>query len=356
MATFKSAKLVLGVGLLCMVILLFVPVACTKAPTPAPAPAPAPAPIEWKVQTVNTLTTWGYTDYNVPFVDMVNERSKGRLVLELFSAGAIVGGKELFAAVQGGALPMGMAIGSYNKKQVPEGDIEQGLPGTFSTMQEHVDFYMDYKGGEFYKLLDEAYRQKGVHLLKSCAPYPNTLITRKTISSLDDLKGKKVRGSGSYAEVMKELGAAPVTLTYSEIFMALQLGTIDATINGAHAIGAMKFWDVAEGIVFPMVGPSANDMFVNLEAYNKLPSDLRDIIDEAAREATYEYTRNYDSKLKELLEVAKNEHGVSILTLPDEEYAKMRKAAGPVHEKAAARTTTSAKLVALIKEYIAEKK
>ena len=56
-----------------------------------------------------------------------------------------------------------------------------------------------------------------------------------------------------------------------------------------------------------------------------------------------------------MLEIAEKEHGVTIVTLPDEEYAKILKAAAPILDLAAGRSSRSAQIIKLMKEYLLEK-
>ncbi len=346
-------KCKLGLLILCTVLAIPISLGALSCQT---GPS-AVGPIKWKAQSGIVATSFGHLYQFKPFADIVNERSKGRLVIELFAPGAIVDAYEQFAAVRKGAVQVAMGVGGFNAKQVPEGDIEQGLPGTFGTTDAAFDFFMNYKDAAFYRLLDEAYREKGVHLLKSCGPINNVLISRQPIRSVDEIKGKKIRASGGgYEDLVKNLGAAPVQLAGAELFMALQTGTVDGVCYPDYGIGTMKFWDAAKGLLLPALGPSSNGICVNLEEYNRLPDDLKDIVEDAAVQSGHILMAGVKERAASILETAAKQYGVQIVTLPDAEFAKIRKAAEPVLDKAAAMTPRSAKLVALIREYLATKK
>jgi TRAP-type C4-dicarboxylate transport system substrate-binding protein len=317
---------------------------------------PADTTIRWRAQAGVPASSWAYQDQFVTFAELVNERSHGRLQIQILPPGTIVDAYEQFNAVQKKAIEMGMGVGGYNVKQVPEAYIEQGLFGVFSTLEDFVDFYIYYQEGAAYELIDRAYREKGTHLLKSLGPSPLVLISREPLKTIQELKGLKIRGSGAAPDLITNLGAVPVTLAPAELYMALQTGTVDGVIMPNYTIGTMNFWDVAKGLMGPPFGQVAGDMYVNLEVYNSLPDDLKGIVEEAAEEAMLYYIETISTKMDEILEMAEREHGVTMVTLPDQEYAKILEAAAPILDQTATRSPGSEKIIQLMKEYLAEKR
>lgn len=319
--------------------------------------AAAAGPIKWRAQSAMVNSSFAYLYQDKPFVDMVNERSKGRLVIELFSPGAVVDALEQFSAIQKNAIQVAMGLSTYNVKQVPEADIEYGLPMTFTREDDLVDFYVNYKDGAFYKLIDEAYKEKGAHLLKSFGVQTWVLISRQPIKNLDDIKGKKIRAQGYYNDIVKVLGASPVTMSSSELFMGLQTGTIDATLSPDYTISTLKFWDAAKGMLKPPLGLSITNVYVSTKAYDSLPADLKKIVEDAAIESTQIYAKSIKTQISGILDSAVKEHGVQITTLPDADVSKvMRLAREPIMDKAVAISPRSAKLIGLLKEYLSNKK
>ena len=316
---------------------------------------PADTTIRWRAQSGVPASSWLYQDHFVKFAELVKERSQGRLEIQIFPPGTIVDAYEQFSAVQKKAIDMGMGVGGYNVKQVPEAYIEQGLFGVFSTLEDFIDFYIYYKDGAVYELIDAAYREKGCHLLKSLGPSPLVFISREPLHSVQELKGLKIRGSGAAPDLITNLGAVPVTLAPAELYMALQTGTVDGVIMPNYTIGTLNLWDVAKGLMGPPFGQVAGDMYVNLEVYNDLSDDLKVIVEEAAEEAMHYYLETLSAKMDEILDLAEREHGVTIVTLPDEEYAKILEAAAPILDQTAARSPGSEKIIQLMREYLAEK-
>ena len=312
-------------------------------------------PIRWKAQAGMPANSWSYEYQFSKFAELVNERSGGRLVIEVFPPGTIVDAYEQFGAVQRKAIEVGMGVGGYNLKQIPEAYIEQGLFGVFAELEDFVDFYIYYKEGAVYQLLDAAYREKGCHLLKSLGPSHLALISKTPIYRVEEIKGLKIKGSGAEPNLIRNLGAVPVTLAPAEHYMALQTGTIDGLIVPSYVIGTTNLWDVGKGLLRPTLGQVAGNIYVNLEAYDSLSDDLKRIVEDAAEEAMMYYVETITRNLEGMLETAEKEHGVTIVTLPDEEYAKILKAAAPILDLAAGRSPRSAEIIKLMKEYLLEK-
>ncbi len=311
--------------------------------------------IRWRAQSGLSPTSWQHTDQFAKFAELVEERSGGRLKIQIFPPGTIVDAYEQFGAVAKKAIDMGMGVGGYNLKQVPEAYIEQGLFGTFSSLDDFVDFYVYYREGAVYQILDAAYREEGVHLLKSLGPSPLVLISKEPINRLEDVRGLKIRGSGAAPDLITNLGAVPVTLAPAEVYIALQTGTIDGVIMPSYTIGTINLWDVAKGILGPPFGQVAGDMYVNLDAYNALPDDLKQVVEEAAEEAMHHYVEAIIRKMDVILDLAERERGVTVVNLPDEEYVGILQAAAPLLDTAASRSPRSQEIIALMREYLTEK-
>ena len=143
----------------------------------------------------------------------------------------------------------------------------------------------------------------------------------KEISSVDDLRGLKMRIPGLGGEVLARAGGVPVVLPGSEVFTAMQTGVIDATEwVGPYNDLAFGLHTVARYYYYPgWHEPGATiELIVNKAALETLPVDLQLMVQTAARavndDLLSEFTARNSSALKTLVE----EHGVELRRLPDE--------------------------------------
>jgi len=115
-------------------------------------------------------------------------------------------------------------------------------------------------------------------------------VPEKPITSLDSFSGLKLRvmNSPPYIEAAKVLGANPNTIAYSECYTALQTKTIDAMENEVAAIIAMRFYEVAPNIALIPWAYAWHFVVASKQVLDSLPSDIRQIIIDTARETAQE--------------------------------------------------------------------
>jgi TRAP-type C4-dicarboxylate transport system substrate-binding protein len=236
---------------------------------------------------------------------MVNEASKGKFQIEVYPAGALFKTSEVFNAVSGGAIEMASAAPVYWGGKMPEAAVQFGLPG-FMVSYEQAKKMLWEKN--WFQILRPHYEKHGVYLLADVEATQYNMILSFQCHTPGDLKGKKIRASGIMAKAMKLWGAAPVKTEPSEIYIALQRGTIDGTMYPAYAGITYKLFEVAKYATWPgLAAPVFVSMIVNHEAYGKLPQTYRDLLNEQAEKwskwcfdvrapAADKYTREHAQK------------------------------------------------------------
>lgn len=313
-------------------------------------PATAAPKYKWRAQLLTPLTSYMGIVYWGTWAKLVKERTNGQVEIKLFPPGAIAKGSQIYGAVQNGAVEVGCSYGAYHATEIPAAYAEYSIPMGFKDMNALYDFFYKYKDGAVLKLLDGLYRKKGTTLL-SVAGFTVGFMTKFPIESVADVKGKKLRASGSYNALLKGLGAAPVLLASPEQYMALQRGTIDGTLNPLYMAETYKLKEVIKYIVLPPMGFGTGDTYVNLKAWNKLPPDLQKIVRQASVDAALNYFKIEYDKL-ESADIKKAEAlGVKVVRLPPAELKKIREAAKPLWEKVAAMSPGSKEVIELMKDF-----
>jgi TRAP-type C4-dicarboxylate transport system substrate-binding protein len=163
-------------------------------------------------------------------------------------------------------------------------------------------------------------------------------ICKQPLKTLEDFKGKRIRGYGELiTESLKALGAAPTFLGGGEVYMALQRGTIDGAISGTTSFYERKFYEVTKYIThvdyaFPMFA-----VLMNLKKWNDLPPDVQQIFLACSLEAQ-EWGRVECEKMdKEALELLKQK-GMEVYILGDKEKERWRQANSPAIDRFLRRT------------------
>jgi len=108
------------------------------------------------------------------------------------------------------------------------------------------------------------------------------------IQTVEDFKGKKLRGMGYYDSLaFEKIGAAGVSVPWDEAFLAVQRGVVDGLVTGLLLYDTMGFWQYAKYInKWPIHGSScAAFIIVNGNAFDSLPADLKPVVRKVFKEA-----------------------------------------------------------------------
>lgn len=207
----------------------------------------------------------------------IEEMSGGRIKVKMMYAGEGVDTKGILGAVKTGLITMGATFQPMNAGELPAGIVEVGLPGGTSDVAELSTLFHEKGWGE---VLTKAYGEQGLVWLDPYIQPPVYLLTKKPINTIADFEGLKLRAPGAYGKFVRELGASPVSLTWSEIYTGLATGVIDGSIgsnlidhrDGNHVEVAKYMYRL------PLAGAQVLPVFVNQKAWNKLPTDLKAIV------------------------------------------------------------------------------
>ncbi len=130
-------------------------------------------------------------------------------------------------------------------------------------------------------MVEDIYNARFNSHVLAIAPYPPQVVfCNAEINGLDDLKGKKVRGSGRMTTLFLEaLGAEGVNVSFSEVPGALQKGVVDCAITGAGSGYSAGWWEVSTHLLpIPLGGWDSVVTAINLDKWNSLSADMQELI------------------------------------------------------------------------------
>ena len=180
---------------------------------------------------------------------IVDAISDGRVKMQFFDPGALVPPFEVFEAVSSGSVDAGWGTAGYWIGKVPALALFSAVPFG-PAAGEYMAWFYHGGGKAFY---DEIYGRHDIQgvLCGVVSPEASGWF-RREITSLDDLKGLKMRFFGLGAKVMEKLGVSTQLLAGGDIYPALELGTIDATEFAMPAIDReLGFHEIARHYYFP---------------------------------------------------------------------------------------------------------
>lgn len=157
---------------------------------------------------------------------------------------------------------------------------------------------------------------------------PRHLTSNRPIHSPDDLEGMilRVPNVPLFVRVWQSLGAKPTPMTFSEVFTALQQGTVDAQENPFALIYSAGFFEVQKYINLTQHVTSWTYVVVGEKQFQALPRDLQDIVLEAGK-LTQQYHEIEFLKQEKLLRQQLESKGVIFIEPDIEAFRQKAKAA-----------------------------
>jgi len=136
-------------------------------------------------------------------------------------------------------------------------------------------------------------------------------------------------------EQYKSYGSTPVPIDLSELYNALQLGTVDAQENMLYRIQEMKYYEVQKYITISNHALMPEIIVVSKMWWDKIPQDIQKKMITTFREVAPEESKWIDEDDAKALKVFEN-HGNVIYKLTPAEWKEFQKLAPPVWDKVAA--------------------
>ncbi|MEB3291775.1 MAG: TRAP transporter substrate-binding protein [Synechococcales bacterium] len=273
----------------------------------------------------------------VIFAERVAALTGGRFKITPRPAGELAPPLEVMNVVSQGAVPCGHTAGYYYVGKSPAAAIGTTLPFGLTAQQQNAWLY---EAGGLQKLQDLYARKFGVIQF----PAGNSGAQmggwfRKEITSLNDLKGLKMRIPGLGGQVMGKLGVTVQTLAGGEVFQALQTGAIDAAEwVGPYDDEKLGLHKVAKYYYYPgwwEPGPTL-EVQINLNEWKKLPPEYQEVVKSAAIEANMTMLARYDARNNEALQKLVQQ-GVQLRSYSPEILAAAEKAAFELYDEFAAK-------------------
>lgn len=280
----------------------------------------------------------------------LKKQSNGRIAIRVLPSGALVKGPSIFESVSMGSIDMGTTCSCYHGGILPVAATAFALPGDPRGVMEIIDFIGQKEVMAFFR---KAYATQNVFFGAPLVMDGYTIVSKKPINSWQDLKKMKVRASGSIAKTLKKMGIPTVFIPFSEIYVALSRGTIDAEISGNHTESYLaKTYEVAKYQTTPYISGAQNcEVILNQDRWNELPEDLKSMFDAALKECSLQVATLFDAENKQVM--GKMEaRGAQFIKLPDEVMAKWTQTAVKMWDEEFTKDKMSAQYIELAKDHL----
>ncbi|MDR3230566.1 MAG: TRAP transporter substrate-binding protein [Synergistaceae bacterium] len=235
-----------------------------------------------------------YQEGSLRFAELVKEYTGGSLTVDVFPASQIASGAKSIEFVQMGTLDIALESTMAFSNFVPEIGVLD-MPFLFASKPEAFKV-LDGEAGR--KLSDFA-EAKGFKILGWWDNgFRSITSTKGSVAKPEDLRGLKIRTPESkvFLTTFETLGAIPTPMAVSEVFSALQLGTVDASENSDSNNINNKYTEVCKYYSVTKHIYTAEPMVMSLDRFNAFTPEEQAAILRAAKEAG-DYQREVSLKL-----------------------------------------------------------
>jgi TRAP-type C4-dicarboxylate transport system substrate-binding protein len=207
----------------------------------------------------------------------VEKRTGGALKCTVYPNSSLIKTMVQFSAMRKGALDMSLVPLSYGGGEVPEVNIGL-MPGIVTSYQQGSR----WKTSEVGKELSNVLADKGIAVVSWIWQAGGVASRNKAIVEPEDARGLKIRGGSKEFDMMlKEAGAAVISLPSNEIYAAMQTGALDAAYTSSTSLISFRLEEIAKHVTtgrnrayWFMFEP----LLISRQIFDGLPKDMQSTI------------------------------------------------------------------------------
>ncbi|WP_183491454.1 TRAP transporter substrate-binding protein [Martelella radicis] len=221
------------------------------------------------------------------FKELVEQKSDGEIEIRVYPNSQLGGAKEMFVQLQTGDLEM--VYGGINTFAWIDGGEAFEVTSIPFLFRDYDHMKKSLESEVFAPVIEEAEEETGIKIVAFGGDTsPRGLTTADTpVETAEDFKGLKIRTAASPAVLtaMQALGAMPQQIPFSELYMALRTGVVDAQENGAAVVASNSLYEVQNYYIKTDYIRDIDTFFMAMDKWDDLSSDEQALITDAALEA-----------------------------------------------------------------------
>lgn len=267
--------------------------------------------------------------YAEKFADEVSRLSGGKMKIQVYPNSVLGGDRELLESCKDGDIPF--VVQNTAPQVTFMSDIAVfDLPCVYDNID---DVRKAVDDENFLSQIQEVYHKGGYELLGYADQGFRVMTTNKKITKFSDFKGQKIRTMENpyHLAFWKALGANPTPMTFSEVYIGLQQGTIDAQENPYEVIVSNKLYEQQKYVFESNHLPHLISLIVSDEFMSGLSDEQQEIIRQAADTAKDYAREQSDKRIASRIKTIEDS-GTQILTPDDTLRQQMIDASEPVRE------------------------
>jgi len=256
----------------------------------------------------------------------VEARTNGRVLINTFPGGTLLGAKNMMDGVIAGQADIGNLCMAYQPGRfmfTNATSLPLGIPNSLVGSLVLWDLYKKYQPKAFAK----------VKVLTMFTTAPSNIMSKIPIKSLADIKGVNLRASGGAAQILKAWGANPVGMPMPATPEALQKGVVKGLFSSLEVMKDFKFAELCKYITVTDAAVYPFAVVMNMDKWNVLPKDIQAVFEELGTQQAAWTGAYMDRHAKASVAWSKRKQGVKVIRLSKAEKAKWNKLLEPITAK-----------------------
>jgi TRAP-type C4-dicarboxylate transport system substrate-binding protein len=258
----------------------------------------------------------------------VEKLSKGQIKIQIFTGGSLTPAPQIYDGVVKGISDFGLSVFAYSPGRFPvvsAVDNPFGYPNAFVATRLINELNKKFHPKEL----------SDVHVCYLFAHGPGLLHTAsKPVSKLEEVKGLKIRATGTSQLIVRAMGATPVAMSQGETYDALKKNIVDGTLVPIEALEGFKQGEVLKYTTLDYSASYSQGFFVtmNSKKWESLPPDLQKIITDVSKKYEMITAKAWGESDESGWKFAEK-LGHEFIKLSDAESAKFKDAMTPVFDE-----------------------
>jgi TRAP-type C4-dicarboxylate transport system substrate-binding protein len=203
----------------------------------------------------------------------VEKATAGRVTVTVFAANTLSPPMQVYDNTVKGVVDIGTNLLAYSPGRLPLSEVLQqplGYRNGYQATKLANAYYNKFRPKEF----------DDVKVLFLHGAAPGFIFTKKQTKSIADLKGLRIKANAENADIVKNLGASPVTMPVTETYDALSRGVVDGCLFPLEALQGFKIGEVVKTVIedYPMSYMTSMYAIMNKAKWNAIsPADQKAI-------------------------------------------------------------------------------
>jgi len=185
----------------------------------------------------------------VPYFKRVTEKTGGKFTAQIFTAGQMLGPLETLGGIRDGAVSGGFVFEQFYAKDIPNTYMFNETNGFNDNIVAAAGAATEMYFNDCPECLDEA-KKAGVVMLGGHSTAPYILMCRNELTSVDDLVGKRIRGTTAFHNaVINAFGGVGVNFSFAEITQAMERGAVDCAVGTESWLTAFGIYEIVKSTI-----------------------------------------------------------------------------------------------------------